>query len=164
VPRDGTFGAGTLGPVLSCMVPVSGALRARAPFAGVRFRRDTKKKSTVSLQIDYALLEVTASCTVQCRPFAILFAPGYEASLHSAWGRLYGEAGVMLAGFPVEGDDRGVAQGLHGGVGADVFAGRAMTNISARLVWIQRRSGENVFGVQVGLSISPRLDPPSSSH
>jgi len=162
--REGNFQEGTLGPTVSYLIPISGPLRARAPFAGVRFRRDTKKKSTVGLQIDYAPLEITQGCTTGvCRPFAILFAPGYEASLYPSWGRFYGEAGLILAGFPEAGEDRGIAQGLHGGFGADLYAGRTvMTNFNARLVWLQRKSGENVFGVQVGLSVSPRLERPAS--
>jgi hypothetical protein len=160
-PRRKTdLGAGTLGPVISYLIPVAGPLRARAPFAGVRFRRDTQKRGTLGLQIDYAPLEITASCSARCAPFAILFAPGYEASAHASWGRFYGTAGIMLAGFPSAGDDRGMAQGLHGGIGADLFSGRLMTNVSARLLWIQRNSDENVFGVQVGVSLSPRLERP----
>jgi len=166
--REGNFKGGTLGPAISYLIPISGPMRARAPFAGVRFRRDTKKNSTVGLQIDYAPLEITQGCsTGTCQPFAILFAPSYEASLHPGWGRFYGEAGLIIAGFPQFGDDRGIAQGLHGGFGADVFTGRTlMTNLNARLVWLQRRSGENVFGVQVGVSLSPRLESPraQASH
>jgi len=73
--------AGTLGPAVSAFIPISGPLRGRGPFAGVRFRRDTKKAGTLGLEIDFAPLEVTAgSCTPGCRPNAILFAPGFEAS------------------------------------------------------------------------------------
>jgi len=32
-----------------------------------------------------------------------------------------------------------------------------MWNVNSRLVWLKRNSGENVFGVQVGVSLSPRL-------
>src|SRR2546425_3902986 len=56
----GEFVEGTLGPAVSVFIPASGPLRGRAPFAGVRFRRDTKKAGTVGLQIDFASLEVTA--------------------------------------------------------------------------------------------------------
>lgn len=163
-PRHGNFQGGTLGPVVSYLIPISGPLQGRAPFLGVRFRRDTKKKSTVGLQVDYAQLKITAGCsTGSCEPLAILFAPGYETSFHASWGRFYGGLGVMLAGFPQEGPDRGIAQGLHGGVGADVFNGKSvMTNINARLVFLQRKTRENVFGVQIGLSVSPRLNRPSA--
>src|SRR5207253_5310245 len=116
----GEFVEGTLGPAVSVFIPASGSLRGRAPFGGVRFRRDTKKAGTVGLQIDFASLEVTAgSCAPGCRPNAILFTPGYEASLRPPWGRLYGEAGVLLAGVYSQGPDRVVVQGLHGGIGAD---------------------------------------------
>src|SRR6266516_1071197 len=129
-----------------------------AAVAGVRFRRDTKKAGTVGLEIDYAPLEVTAgSCAPGCRPNAILFAPGYEASVRPAWGRVYGVVGFLLAGFYTEGLDRGMAQGAHGGVGADFYSGRAMWNLNARVLWLQRNSRENVFGVQVGVSVSPTL-------
>jgi len=163
--RQGDFLSGTLGPTVSFLIPVSGPLRARAPFPGVRFRRDAQGKSTVGLQIDYAALEITAGCTTQCEPFAILFAPGYETALHPRWGRFYGEAGLLLAGFPAEGADRGMAQGLHGGLGADFYAGRAMVSLSSRFIWLQRGSGENVFGVQIGAGVSPKLvHPKASSH
>src|SRR6266702_4763360 len=77
--HKGQLLAGTLGPVVSAFIPISGPLRGRSPFAGVRVRRDTKKAGSLGLQIDYAPLEVTAgSCAPGCRPNAILFAPGYE--------------------------------------------------------------------------------------
>ncbi len=162
--------AGTLGPVVGVWIPLSGTLQGRGPTAGVRFRRDTKKAGAVGLQIDYAPLKVTGSCADPgCRPFAILFAPGYEPSLRPAWGRFYGEIGPLIAGFPSEGPDRGTAQGLHGGLGADVFSGRVMWNINARVLWLQRNSGNNVFAVQVSGSVSPSLAHPqradaSSGH
>jgi len=153
--------AGTLGPVVSVWIPLSGTLRARAPLAGVRFRRDTKKAGAVGLQIDYAPLEVTGPCTNPgCQPFAILFAPGYEPSLRPAWGRFYGAIGPLIAGFPSEGPDRGTAQGLHGGIGADVFSGPVMWNLNARVLWLQRNSGNSVFAVQVSGSVSPTLAHP----
>src|SRR2546421_1970456 len=156
--QKGQLLAGTLGPVVSAFIPIAGPLRGRSPFAGVRFRRDTKKAGSLGLQIDYAPLEVTAgSCAPGCRPNAILFAPGYEASLRPPWGRLYGEAGVLLAGVYSQGPDRGVAQGLHGGIGADWSGGQLLWNLNARLLWLRRNSGENVFGVQVGASLSPKL-------
>jgi hypothetical protein len=154
--------AGTLGPAVSAFIPISGSLRGRAPFAGVRFRRETKKTGSLGLEIDYAPLEVTAgSCAPGCRPNAILFAPGYEASVRPPWGRLYGEIGLLLAGFYAQGPDRGIAQGAHGGLGADFYSGRVMWNLNGRLLWLQRNSGENVFGVQVGVSLSP---PIAGSH
>jgi len=157
-PRKGEFLDGTLGPAASFMIPISGSLRGRAPFVGVRFRRDTKKAGTVGLQIDYAPLQDTGPCSPPgCEPNAILFAPGYEASAWPAWGRLYGELGFLLAGVYSEGADRGVAQGAHGGLGVDLYSGRVMWNLNARLLWLQRNSGENVFGVQVGASVSPKL-------
>ena len=161
--RDGAFLAGTLGPTVSMLIPVSGPLRARTPAAGVRFRRDAKGKSTVGLQIDYAPLEITTGCSSDCEPIAILFAPGYETALHPRWGRLYGEVGALLAGFPAPGADRGMAQGLHGGFGADVYAGRAMVTLGSRLLWLQRSSGDNVFAVQVGVGISPKLVHPKAT-
>ena len=67
------------------------------------------------------------------------------------------QVGVLLAGVYSQGSDRGIAQGAHGGLGADFYSGRMMWNLNARLLWLQRNSGENVFGVQVGVSLSPRL-------
>lgn len=155
--RKGEFLEGTLGPAVSVLIPVSGPLRARSPFAGVRFRRDTKKAGTVGLEIDFAPLKVTESCPSGCEPNAVLFAPGYEASVRPAWGRVYGEVGLLIAGVYTQGPDRGVAQGLHGGLGADLYSGALMWNVNSRLLWLQRNSGENVFGVQVGASLSPRI-------
>ena len=154
----GEFLEGTLGPAASVFIPVSGSWRGRAPFAGVRFRRDTKKAGTVGLQIDFAPLKVTSNCSPPgCEPNAILFAPGYEASARPRWGRLYGEVGVLLAGVYATGEDRGIAQGLHGGIGCDLYSGRVMWNLNSRLLWLKRNSGENVFGVQMGVSLSPKL-------
>src|SRR5213594_1965160 len=42
--HKGQLLAGTLGPVVSAFIPISGPLRGRSPFAGVRFRRDTKRR------------------------------------------------------------------------------------------------------------------------
>src|SRR5205823_3062713 len=47
--RKGAFLEGTVGPAASFLIPVSGALRARAPFIGARFRRETKKAGTLGL-------------------------------------------------------------------------------------------------------------------
>jgi hypothetical protein len=156
-PHKGEFLAGTLGPAVSALIPVSGPLRARAPFVGVRFRRDTKKGGSVGLQLDFAPLQVTGSCSAGCQPNAILFAPGYEASARAAWGRLYGEAGLLVAGVYTQGPDRGALSGLQGGIGADLLSGQLLWNLNARLLWLQRSSGENVFGVQLGVSLSPAL-------
>ncbi len=163
-PRQTELLNGTLGPALSFLVPISGPLEGRGPFFGVRFRRDTKKSSTVGLQIDYAALKVTESCTPPgCEPHAVLFAPGYEASLHPRWGRFYGELGLLIAGFPEVGPDRGLAQGAHGGIGFDIYAGeRTMVNLNSRLLWLQRATGDNVFGVQIGASVSPKLVHPKA--
>jgi hypothetical protein len=157
-PRNTQLLSGTLGPAVSFLVPISGPLRARTPFLGVRFRRDTKKSGVLGLQIDYAPLKASGCSGTGCEPTAILFAPAYEASLYPVWGRFYGSIGGLLVGFPGEGPDRGMTQGAHGGVGADIFAGeRLMVNVNARLLWIQRNTGENIFGVQVGGSLSPKL-------
>ena len=158
-PRTGEFLAGTLGPAVSYLIPLSGPLEARAPFVGVRFRRDTRKSGTVGLQVDFAPLELKTSCSPPgCEePNAIFFAPGFEASLRPAWGRIYGAVGLLLAGVYTQGPDRGVAQGLHGGIGLDRYVGRVMWNLNSRLLWLRRNSGEDVFGVQVGVSLSPRL-------
>src|SRR6266699_719881 len=157
--HKGQLLAGTLGPVVSAFIPISGPLRGRSPFAGVRFRRDTKKAGSLGLQIDYAPLEVTAgSCAPGCRPNAILFAPGYEASVRPAWGRVYAVAGLLLAGVYSQGPDRGIALGAH------FYGGSLMWNVDGRLLWLQRNSGENVLGVQVGVSLSPRIGGPSAAH
>jgi uncharacterized membrane protein len=157
-PPRGEFLEGTLGPAAGFFIPVSGSLRGRAAFAGVRFRRDTKKAGSVGLQIDYAPLKITGSCPATgCDESAVLFAPGYEASARPAWGRLYGVVGFLLAGVYSQGPDRGVAQGAHGGLGLDFYSGRLMWNVNARLLWLQRNSGGSVFGVQVGASVSPKL-------
>ena len=156
---------GTLGPAVGVLTPLSGPLEGRGPTVGVRFRRDQKKGGSLGLQIDYAPLRVRTGCPANCDPYAILFAPGYEPSLHPAWGRFYAELGVLLAGFPQIGNDRGVAQGAHGGLGADIFSGRTlMTNVNARVLWMQRNdpSNRNAFIVQVGASLSPRLEHQAS--
>src|SRR5882724_4036056 len=152
---------GTLGPAVGVLAPLSGALEGRGPTFGVRFRRDQKNGGSLGLQIDYAPLTVKTGCTGNCRPYAILFAPGYEPSLHPAWGRFYAEVGLLLAGFPQIGNDRGVAQGAHAGLGADIFSGRTlMTNVNARVLWMQRNdpNDSNAFIVQVGGSLSPKLE------
>jgi len=158
---------GTLGPAIGVLTPLSGPLEGRGPALGVRFRRDQKKGGSLGLQIDYAPLNVRTGCSTNCRPYAILFAPGYEPSLHPAWGRFYAEVGVLLAGFPQIGGDRGVAQGAHAGLGADIFSGRTlMTNVNARVLWMQRNdpNNRNAFILQVGGSLSPRLEHQQPGH
>lgn len=158
---------GTLGPAIGVLTPLSGPLEGRGPALGVRFRRDQKKGGALGLQIDYAPLNVRTGCSTNCRPYAILFAPGYEPSLHPPWGRFYAEVGLLLAGFPQIGDDRGVAQGAHAGLGADIFSGRTlMTNVNARVLWMQRNdpNNRNAFILQVGGSLSPRLEHQQPGH
>lgn len=156
--RKGEFLDGTVGPAASFLIPISGSLHGRAPFVGARFRRDTKKAGTVAVQIDLAPLRITSGCpSTGCDETAVLFAPAYEASVRPVWGRVYGEAGFLLAGVYSQGPDRGIAQGAQGGVGADFYSGDLMWNVNGRLLWLQRNSGENVFGVQVGVSVSPKL-------
>jgi hypothetical protein len=152
---------GTLGPTVGMLLPLGGALEGRGPTFGVRFRRDTKKSASLGLQVDYAPLRVTKSCGGDCAPYAILFAPGYEPSLRPAWGRLYFDLGVLLAGFPKPGADRGMAQGAHVGVGADIVTGHfPMWNLNARALWLQRSSSaeRNAFLLQFGVSISPPIE------
>ena len=158
-PRQTQLLNGTIGPAVGMLFPLSGPFEGRGPTLGVRFRRDSKK-GTLGLQVDYAPLRVRQGCSSSCEPYAILFAPGYEASLHPAWGRIYGELGFLLAGFPSQGADRGIAQGAQGGLGADIFSGGSlMWNVNARVLWLQRSNGDNAFLMQVGVSISPKLDP-----
>ena len=152
---------GTLGPAIGVLLPLSGPLEGRSGTVGVRFHREQRKGGALGLQIDYAPLRVRTGCSGSCEPYAILFAPGYEPSLHPAWGRLYAELGLLLAGFPQICQDRGVAQGAHGGLGADIFSGRTlMTNVNARVLWLQRNdpNNRNAFLVQLGVSLSPRLE------
>lgn len=158
-PRRSELLSGTLGPAVGLLLRVGGPLEGRGPTLGVRFRRDTKKSGTLGLQIDYAALRVTQGCSSDCEPHAILFAPGYEPSVHPDWGRLYVGFGLLLAGFPSEGSDRGIAQGAHGGLGADIITGRSlMWNVNARVLWLQRNTRENVFLAQLGVSLSPKLE------
>src|SRR2546423_1594328 len=119
--HTGEFLEGTLGPTASVFIPVSGSWRGRAPFAGVRVPRATKKAGTVGLQIDFAPLKVTSNCSPPgCEPNAILFAPGYEASARPRWGRLYGEVGVLLASVSLAGVVRGEDQRQQIGVGMEI--------------------------------------------
>src|SRR5256884_2200376 len=98
-PRRGEFLEGTLGPSVSALIPVSGSLRGRGPFAGVRFRRDTKKAGTVGLEIDYAPLEVTAgSGAPGWRLEAGLFAPRGGGAGPPPLGGPAGRGGPPLAG------------------------------------------------------------------
>ncbi len=157
--------SGTLGPAVGVLTPLSGPLEGRGPTLGVRFRREQRKGGSLGLQIDYAPLRVRTGCSANCTPYAILFAPGYEPSLHPAWGRFYAELGILLAGFPQIGADRGVAQGAHAGLGADIFSGRTlMTNVNARVLWMQHNdpNNRNAFVVQVGASLSPRIEQQGS--
>lgn len=160
-PRQTQLLNGTLGPAVGLLARLGGPVEGRGPTLGVRFRRDTKKSGSLGLQIDYAPLRVTEGCSSNCEPYAVLFAPGYEPSLHSAWGRLYLDLGLLLAGFPAIGSDRGIAQGAHGGFGADIFSGRSlMWSVNARVLWFQRNdpNNRNAFVVQAGVSLSPKLE------
>ena len=150
---------GTFGPAVGLLFPLSGPFEGRGPTVGVRFRRDRVKGGVLGLQVDYASLRIREGCSSDCEPFAILFAPGYEASVHPVWGRVYGEVGFLLAGFPSVGSDRGMAQGAHGGLGADIFSGaRLMWNVNGRVLWLQRNNRDNAFLLQVGVSLSPKLE------
>jgi hypothetical protein len=160
-PRPSSLLQGTLGPAVGFLMRIGGPLQGRGPTFGVRFRRETKKSGSLGLQIDYAPLEITRGCSSDCRPYAILFAPGYEPSVHPAWGRLYADFGLLLAGFPAVGPDRGVSQGAHAGLGADIISGSSlMWNVNARMLWLQRNdaNNRNAFLLQLGLSLSPAIE------
>lgn len=158
-PRRTELLNGTFGPAIGILLVAGGPIEGRAPTFGVRFRRDTRKSGTLGLQVDYASLRISDGCSAECEPSAVLFAPGYEPSLHLGWGRLYASLGLLLAGFPSQGPDRGIAQGAHGGIGADIATGQTlMTNVNGRLLWVQRNSGENVFLVQLSASISRAIE------
>lgn len=158
-PRVTQLTNGTLGPSVGFLIPISGPLKGRGPLLGVRFRRDTKKRSSVlGLEVDWAPLKAAAACSgTGCAEDAVLFQPGYEASYRPAWGRIYGELGPVLAGFFSQGPDRGVAQGAQGGLGVDVEKNGILYNLSSRLLWFQPGSGGNVFAVQLGVSIGPAI-------
>lgn len=152
---------GTLGPAIGIITRLGGPMEGRGPTVGVRFRRDTKKAGSLGLQIDYAPLRVTTGCSSSCDPYAILFAPAYEASLHPAWGRIYAGVGFLLAGFPSIGADRGMSQGAHGGLGVDILSGRSLlVNVNARALWLQRNdpNDRNAFLLQLGASLSPPIE------
>ena len=156
-PRTSQMLQGTLGPAVGILSRLGGPLEGRGPTLGVRFRRDTKKGS-LGLQIDYAPLRVIG-CSSDCEPNAILFAPGYEPSLRTGFGRMYFDLGLLLAGFPSVGPDRGMSQGAPAGLGADIVSGGPiMWNVNGRVLWLQRSGGENVFLLQAGLSVSPKLE------
>lgn len=158
-PRRTELLSGSVGPAVGMLFAVSGPMEGRGPTVGVRFRRDTRKSGTLGLQIDYARLRITDGCSSECEPYAILFAPSYEPSARLGWGRLYAGLGPLLAGFPSEGDDRGIAQGAQGGVGADIATGEMlMTNVNGRLLWVQRSTGRNVFLIQLGVSVSRAIE------
>lgn len=153
--------SGTLGPAVGIITHLSGPIEGRAPTVGVRFRRDTKKSGSLGLQIDYAPLRVTTGCSANCEPYAVLFAPAYEPALRTSWGRIYAGVGFLLAGFPSVGDDRGMAQGAHGGLGADIRSGGSlMLNVNARALWLQRNDPDNrnAFLLQIGASLSPAIE------
>jgi len=67
-PRASQLLAGTVGPEASYLIHLSGPLAARAPFLGVRFRRDTKKSGAIGLQIDYAPFKITARVRASANP------------------------------------------------------------------------------------------------
>lgn len=160
-PRQTQLLKGTLGPAVGLLMRLGGPMEGRGPALGVRFRRDTKKSGVLGLQIDYVPLQITTGCSSNCEPSAVLFAPGYEPSLYPQWGRLYAEVGLLLAGFPSLGSDRGMAQGAHGGLGADILAGGSlMVNVNTRVLWLQRNDRSNAFMLQAGLSVSPKIERP----
>lgn len=154
-PRKTQLLNGTLGPAVGFLTHLSGPING-SPTFGVRFRRDTKK-GTLGLQIDFSELN-PAGCTTQCKPNAILFAPGVEPSLRTGWGRLYADLGLLLVGFPSVGPDRGMSQGAHAGIGADIAGGGPLINLNSRVLWFQRNDGDNVFLLQTGVSVSPKLE------
>ena len=160
-PRQTQLLNGTLGPAVGIVTRLGGPMEGRGPTLGIRFRRETKKSGSLGLQIDYAPLRVTTACPGNCAPYAILFAPAYEPSLHPAWGRLYLDLGFLLAGFPALGEDRGVGQGAHGGLGADIGHGHSlMWNVNARVLWLQRNASHdrNAFLLQAAVSVSPAIE------
>src|SRR5207302_5802064 len=58
--RKGELLEGTVGPAASFLIPISGELRARAPFIGAGFRRATQKVGTLGPQVGFGPLKRTA--------------------------------------------------------------------------------------------------------
>jgi len=78
-------------------------------------------------------------------------------------GRFYAELGVLLAGS-ADRNDRGVAQGAHGGLAPTSSVPDPHDEHQRALLWMQRNdpSNRNAFIVQVGASLSPRLEHQAS--
>ena len=56
-----------------------------------------------------------------------------------------------------------MAQGIQGGLGADIYGGNLMWNVNGRVLWLQRNGGRNAFAVQIGVSLSTKLERPLRS-
>src|SRR5439155_541653 len=143
---DGSLRRLTLFGLDSYYYPIGA--RGVAPFATTELGLARVTESAPATQCPLLLCQDTVSTSSQ---IALAFGLGVRLDLRG------GEVGVLLAGVYSAGDDRGIAQGLHGGIGCDVYSGRVMWNVNSRLLWLKRHSGENVFGVQVGLSLSPKV-------
>lgn len=147
---------GTIEPFVTGIARLGhGPYQAGTPYAGVRFRRDESRHSSIAVDVGAAGLDHDG--TGQGRVTTWMMQPSGEYGWERAWGRPFLELGPQLIGF-VGGIDDGMKVGLHTGGGADIRLGAsAELALLTRVTWFQSSDGRHQFGLQLGAAIGPRL-------
>ena len=139
--------------------------RSASPLGGVRFRRDLTAHRAIAVEVGVVTLDPATSAPLgtAARTTMYLMQPSYEFALAPRWGRAYLGIGPMLAGF-IEGPDAGLRAGVQAGIGADLFASsKVEAGLLTRFSWFQSAAGADQFGLMIGVTVGPRLQPDRST-
>ena len=132
-----------------------GPYTAGTPFAGVRFRRDESRHSSIAVDIGAARLDHDGPAGDRVTTW--IMQPAGEYGWATSWGRPFLEIGPEMLGF-IGGIDDGMKVGLHAGGGADLhLGGSAELALLSRVTWFQSSDNRHQFGLQLGVAIGPRL-------
>ena len=166
VRLQGSYGLGKLRPMASrpgTIEPFAigiarlghGPYTAASPLAGIRFRRDESRHSSIGVDVGLARFDDDRPGAERVTTWVMM--PSAEHGWATSWGRPFIELGPQMLGF-IGGTDDGMKVGIHVGGGADVYLSPAIESaLLTRVTWFQSSDGRHQFGLQLGLAIGPRL-------
>lgn len=163
---QGNYGFGKLRPMASrpgTIEPFAlgiarlghGPYTAASPLAGIRFRRDESRHSSIAVDVGIARFNDDRPGAERVTTWVMM--PSAEHGWGTSWGRPFLELGPQMLGF-IGGTDDGMKVGVHVGGGADVYLSPAIESaLLTRVTWFQSSDGRHQFGLQLGVAIGPRL-------
>lgn len=163
---QGSYGFGKLRPMASRPGTVEpfaigiarlghGPYTAASPLAGIRFRRDESRHSSIAVDVGVARLDDDRPGAEPVTTWVMM--PSAEHGWATSWGRPFLELGPQMLGF-IGGTDDGMKVGIHAGGGADIYLSPTIESaLLTRVTWFQSSDGRHQFGLQLGIAVGPRL-------